>query len=145
MLELEIARATRQSTQVCVILFDIDGLAALNEKAGAHAGDDALRRFASLLADQVRLVDTIGRVGADEFAIVAPGAGGMVVAQRVGQAASAIKLADGSMLSVSAANVIFPGDGASSSELMAAAQSVLESAKERGRGTIVNAAEVAAG
>ena len=118
MLELEIARATRQATQVCAILFDIDGLAALNQKAGAHAGDDALRRFASLLADQVRLVDTIGRVGADEFGIIAPGSGGMVVADRVAKAAHAIKLADGSMLSVSGANVVFPGDGASSTELM---------------------------
>lgn len=144
MLELEIARATRQATQVSVILFDIDGLAALNQKAGAHAGDDALRRLASLLADQVRLVDMIGRVGADEFGIIAPGGGGMVVAQRVAKAANAITLADGSQLSVSAANVIFPGDGASSTELMAAAASALETAKSRGRGTIVNAAEVAA-
>ena len=139
MLELEIARATRQATQVSVILFDIDGLAALNEKAGADAGDEALRRFASLLADQVRLVDTIGRVGADEFGIIAPGGGGMVVAQRVGAAAQAIKLADGGKLSVSAANVVFPGDGASSTELLAAAGAALETAKSRGRGTIVNA------
>jgi GGDEF domain-containing protein len=51
MLELEIARATRQATPLSVVLFDIDDLAALNQKAGAHAGDDALRRFASLLAD----------------------------------------------------------------------------------------------
>ena len=145
MLELEIARATRQATQVSVILFDIDGLAALNQKAGAHAGDDALRRLASLLADQVRLVDTIGRVGADEFGIIAPGGGGMVVAQRIGKAAGEIKLADGSMLSVSAANVVFPGDGASSTELMTAAEGALKAAKARGRGTIVNAAEVGAG
>jgi diguanylate cyclase (GGDEF)-like protein len=144
MLELEIARATRQATQVSVIIFDIDGLAALNQKAGAHAGDDALRRLASLLADQVRMVDTIGRVGADEFGIIAPGGGGMVVAQRVAKAANALVLADGSRLSVSAANVIFPGDGASSTELMAAAQAALETAKSRGRGTIVNAAEVGA-
>jgi len=145
MLELEIARATRQATQVSVVIFDIDGLAALNQKAGAHAGDDALRRFASLLADQVRLVDTIGRVGADEFGIIAPGGGGMVVAQRVGKAAQALLLADGKPLSVSAANVVFPGDGASSTELMNAAEVALETAKSRGRGTIVNAAEVGAG
>lgn len=145
MLELEIARATRQATQVSVILFDIDGLAALNEKAGAHAGDDALRRLASLLAEQVRLVDTIGRVGADEFGIIAPGGGGMVVAQRVAAAAHEIKLPDSTKLSVSAANVMFPGDGASSTELMAAAYAALETAKSRGRGTIVNAAEVSAG
>jgi GGDEF domain-containing protein len=65
----------------------------------------------------------------------------MVVAQRVAAAAHEIKLADGSKLSVSAANVVFPGDGASSTELMAAAEAALATAKARGRGTIVNAAE----
>jgi diguanylate cyclase (GGDEF)-like protein len=144
MLELEIARATRQQTQVSVVLFDIDGLAGLNEKSGAHAGDDALRRFASLLADQVRLVDTIGRLGADEFGLIAPGGGGIVVAQRIGNAAKQIKLADGSALSVSASTVVFPTDGASSSELMGAAEQTLSAAKSRGRGSIVAAAEVGA-
>lgn len=145
MLELEIARATRQESQLSLVLFDIDGLAALNEAAGAHAGDDALRRFASLLADQVRLVDTIGRLGADEFGLVAPGGGGMIVARRIGEAVKKIPLADGQPLSVSAGVVVFPADGGSSTELMSAAQSVLDEAKSRGRGSIVAAAEVSAG
>jgi diguanylate cyclase (GGDEF)-like protein len=144
MLELEIARATRQESQLSVVLFDIDGLARLNESAGAHAGDDALRRFASLLADQVRLVDTIGRLGADEFGLIAPGGGGIIVARRIGEAAKDIKLADGTLLSVSAAVVVYPADGGSSSELMAASEALLEEAKSRGRGSIVAAAEVGA-
>ena len=145
MLELEIARATRQETQLSVIIFDIDGLADLNERAGAHAGDDALRKFASLLADQVRLVDTIGRIGADEFGVIAPGGGGMIVARRIAEAAAKIELAGGSRLSVSAGAVVFPADGGSGSELMSAATAVLEEAKKRGKGSIVAAGEVSAG
>ena len=145
MLELEIARATRQETQLSVVLFDIDGLAGLNEAAGAHAGDDALRRFASLLAEQVRLVDTIGRLGADEFGLIAPGGGGIIAARRIGEAAKRIELADKTPLSVSAAAVVFPNDGGSTNELMAAAEAALETAKQRGRGSIVAAAEVSAG
>jgi diguanylate cyclase (GGDEF)-like protein len=145
MLELEIARATRQDSQLSVIMFDIDGLAQLNEAAGAHAGDDALRRFASLLADQVRLVDTIGRVGADEFGLIAPGSGGMIVARRIGEAAKKIQLANGQPLSVSAGVVVFPADGGSSTELMSAAEAALDEAKHRGRGSIAAATEVSAG
>jgi diguanylate cyclase (GGDEF)-like protein len=144
MLELEIARATRQETQLSVVLFDIDGLARLNEAAGAHAGDDALRRFASLLADQVRLVDTIGRLGADEFGLIAPGGGGIIAARRLGEAAKGMQLADGTQMSISAGAVVYPTDGASGRELMAAAEAVLDEAKRRGRGSIVAAAEVGA-
>lgn len=145
MLELEIARATRQETQLSVVMFDIDGLAGLNEAAGASAGDDALRRFASLLADQVRLVDTIGRIGADEFGLIAPGGGGMIVARRIGEATKSVLVANGTPLSVSAGAVVFPADGGSSSELLAAAQAALDEAKRRGRGSIVAAAQVGAG
>ena len=42
-----------------------------------------LRAVAAVLADQVRLVDTVGRIGGDEFVVVAPGSGGVVVADRI--------------------------------------------------------------
>jgi diguanylate cyclase (GGDEF)-like protein len=144
MLELEIARANRQGTPLSVVLFDIDNLAALNEKAGARAGDDALRHFAALLADQVRLVDTIGRLGADEFGLIAPGSGGMIIARRIAEAAGLVELADGRPLTVSAACVVFPADGASGVELMGAGEATLAAAKQRGPGSIVAATEVSA-
>ena len=50
---------------------------------GHEAGDDVLRRVAAVLAESVRLVDTVGRIGGDEFVLVAPGSAGMTVAQRV--------------------------------------------------------------
>jgi transcriptional regulator with GAF, ATPase, and Fis domain len=39
MLELELARATRQESQLSVLLFDVDGFAAINTDAGSPAGD----------------------------------------------------------------------------------------------------------
>ncbi|MDP8904224.1 MAG: GGDEF domain-containing protein [Chloroflexota bacterium] len=138
MLELEIARATRQETQLSVVLLDIDDFAGLNQRAGAQAGDDALRRLASLLADQVRLVDTIGRLGADEFGVIAPGGGGVVVARRIGEAAKGLGL------SVSAGVVVLPQDGGSSSELLTAAQNALAEAKRRGRRSIVGGGAIGA-
>ena len=82
-LELELARAARQGTEVSLALFDIDDFRATNASEGADVGDDVLRRVAAVLAESVRLVDTVGRIGGDEFVVVAPGSAGAVVAQRV--------------------------------------------------------------
>ena len=88
MLELEIARATRQETQLSVLLFDVDGFAEINAQGGARAGDEVLRHVAATLADQVRLVDTVARYGPDEFALIAPGGAGQVAGRRVRDALS---------------------------------------------------------
>ena len=82
-LELELARAARQESEVSIVLFDIDDFQATNREGGHQAGDDVLRRVAAVLAESVRLVDTVGRIGGDEFVLVAPGSAGLTVARRV--------------------------------------------------------------
>jgi len=140
MLELEIARATRQGTELSLVIFDVDGFAELNERAGAEVGDDVLRLVASTLADQVRLVDTIGRYGPDEFLLIAPGSGGAVVARRVQEAARAIE-ADGQPISLGVGSVTMPAEGATAEGLVAAASEALAEAQRRGRGQLAGAGE----
>ena len=60
-LELELARAGRQGTEVSVAVFDIDDLTATNDAAGHEAGDDVLRSVAAVVAGAVRLVDSVAR------------------------------------------------------------------------------------
>ena len=74
-LELELARAGRQGSEVSFAMFDVDDFQATNREGGHEAGDDVLRRVAAVLAESVRLVDTVGRIGGDEFVLVAPGLG----------------------------------------------------------------------
>lgn len=137
MLEWEIARAIRQETQVSVLLFDVDGFAEINERAGAQAADDVLRHVAATLAGQVRLVDTVARYGPDEFALIAPGGGGGEVAgRRVRDALTRLEAA-GQPVSIGVGAVVYPQDGATSEELLAAAAAALAEAKRRGRGSIV--------
>jgi diguanylate cyclase (GGDEF)-like protein len=138
-LELEVARAGRQGTDLSVVLFDVDGLAAANVAGGAAVGDDILREVAAVLAETVRLVDTVARWGGDEFLLVAPGPAGMIVAQRVLDAVARRPAIGGRAYSVSAGVARFPSDGASPDELVAAAEAALATAKATGPGTLAAA------
>ena len=130
MLELELARAARQGSALSIALFDVDGLAALSARHGADVGDDVLRRVASTLADSVRLVDTVARIGGDEFAVLAPGAAGRVVADRVVNGVSSLDPIDGSeRIGLSVGVAAFPADGANAEELLTAAERALIGAK----------------
>jgi diguanylate cyclase (GGDEF)-like protein len=135
MLELEIARAIRQETQLSVVLLDVDGFADINDKGGARAGDEVLRHVAATLADQVRLVDTVARFGPDEFALIAPGGAGQIAGRRVRDALTSRESVTGP-ISISVGAAIYPIDGASSEELLGAANRALKEAKRRGRGSI---------
>jgi diguanylate cyclase (GGDEF)-like protein len=136
MLELELARATRQESQLSVLLFDVDGFAEINTDGGSPAGDEVLRHVAATLADQVRLVDTVARFGPDEFALIAPGGGGEVCGRRVRDELLKREAA-GRPISVSVGAVVYPIDGATSTELLVTAANALAEAKRRGRGSIV--------
>jgi diguanylate cyclase (GGDEF)-like protein len=129
-LELEVARAVRQESEVSVAVFDIDDFTALNEAAGARAGDRALRQVAAILAESVRLVDTIARTGADEFVLVAPGSAGVTVARRIRDGIARLEAVDGHTVSVSAGVARFPHDGVDAASLLAAARAALHAASE---------------
>ena len=138
-LELEVVRSGRQGTDLSVILFDVDGLAEANGAAGPAAGDDILREVAAVLAETVRLVDTVARWGGDEFLLVAPGAAGLIVAQRVLDAVAARPAIAGQTYTVSAGVARFPADGATPDELVAAAETALRAAKSSGPGALAAA------
>jgi diguanylate cyclase (GGDEF)-like protein len=135
-LELELARAGRQGSEVSVAIFDVDAFAATNEAAGREAGDDVLRSVASVLAGAVRLVDTVARFGGDEFVLVAPGSAGLTVARRVLDGIAALPVVEGRTISVSAGVARFPADGADAESILAAAQTALDKARAQGRGPI---------
>jgi diguanylate cyclase (GGDEF)-like protein len=135
-LELELARAGRQGGEVSLAMFDVDDFRTTNREGGNEAGDDVLRRVAEVLAESVRLVDTVGRIGGDEFVLVAPGSAGMTVAQRVLDGIKALPAIGGRVVSVSAGVARFPVDGSDAAELIAAATDGLARARAAGRGSV---------
>jgi diguanylate cyclase (GGDEF)-like protein len=136
-LELELARAGRQGGEVSIVMFDIDDFQATNRDGGHQAGDDVLRRVAAVLAESVRLVDTVGRIGGDEFVLVAPGSAGLTVARRVLDGIVSLPAVAGRPITVSAGVARFPTDGTDADTLIEAATAALAQARADGRGHAV--------
>ena len=137
--ELEVARASRQQTELCLAIFDVDGLSKVNQRAGMAVGDAVLREVAAVIAESVRLVDTVARLGPDEFVLVAPGAKGPSVIRRiVGAVAARPPIGDVSF-TVSAGVARFPTDGTTEAELLAAAKAALREARRVGPSTVAEA------
>jgi diguanylate cyclase (GGDEF)-like protein len=58
-----------------LILIDLDDFKRVNDEHGHPAGDEVLRSVAVAAAQVARKGDCVARVGGDEFAVLAPGAG----------------------------------------------------------------------
>ena len=137
-LEHELARAARQGSEVSFAIFDIDDFKTTNREGGHEAGDDVLRRVAAVLAESVRLVDTVGRIGGDEFVLIAPGSAGTMVATRILEGIAGLHAVAGRAITVSAGVARFPADGSDSAALIAAATEGLARARAEGRGTVAS-------
>jgi diguanylate cyclase (GGDEF)-like protein len=73
--EEELARGQRlNAQQATVVALDLDHFKQINDTHGHAAGDAVLKRFAALLRGELRQIDTAGRMGGEEFAILLPGA-----------------------------------------------------------------------
>src|SRR6195952_397560 len=139
-LRRSLALALRQKWSVTVVFIDLDKFKAVNDSMGHAAGDELLRQIASRLQGCLRESDLLGRLGGDEFIVVAE-------ALHDGPR-NAIELADKLLLQMkrpfdvdgkplgagfSAGISIFPGDGETPESLIANADAAMYQAKEQGR------------
>ncbi len=69
-LRVELERTKRTSMPTCLLLVDLIQLKRINDSLGHHAGDSALKRIAACLVAATRRVDSVHRIGGDEFAAV---------------------------------------------------------------------------
>ncbi len=69
-LELAIRTVERNEQELALVFFDLDGFKPVNDKLGHHAGDMVLQAVGERLQAVVRSVDTVARIGGDEFAVI---------------------------------------------------------------------------
>jgi diguanylate cyclase (GGDEF)-like protein len=69
-LDRALIRSQRQTASVAVMFLDIDDFKSINDSLGHEAGDRVLAAVGQRLALEIRLGDTLARIGGDEFAIV---------------------------------------------------------------------------
>jgi diguanylate cyclase (GGDEF)-like protein len=69
------ARMQRLSEPASLLMIDIDHFKRINDTHGHAAGDDVLRAVARVMAAEVRLVDSLFRIGGEEFAAILCGTG----------------------------------------------------------------------
>jgi diguanylate cyclase (GGDEF)-like protein len=94
-LKQEWARHARIQQPLSLLLCDVDHFKLYNDSLGHQAGDECLKRVATLLGTARRTSDLVARYGGEEFALVLPHtdlAGALLVAERVRSAVAAANL-----------------------------------------------------
>jgi diguanylate cyclase (GGDEF)-like protein len=66
----EIERARRSHTNLALAYTDIDNFKKINDTFGHREGDALLRLFVEIIKENIRLIDSISRIGGDEFVIL---------------------------------------------------------------------------
>ncbi len=65
-------RTRRHLRPLCIIMVDIDHFKQVNDNFSHLLGDRILIEFASLLRHHVRITDSVGRWGGEEFVVICP-------------------------------------------------------------------------
>ena len=137
-----INRVRRYKESLSLIMLDIDHFKKVNDQYGHLVGDDVLEKVATLIRDNIRSTDMVGRYGGEEFLIILPQTdlyAARIVAERIRSIIEMTKMKDfvGNTFSITVSQGISscePGDDVYS--LISRADEALYRAKENGRNRV---------
>jgi diguanylate cyclase (GGDEF)-like protein len=145
-LRMALAHAQRSEQGVALLFLDLDRFKAVNDTLGHPAGDVLLREVAERLPRCLREGDTAARWGGDEFIVLVPDLPGKrpaaaeavaVVIEKIREVLSGpVKVGSQEFeISMSIGVALYPGDGASVTDLIKNADTAMYQAKDKGRNT----------
>jgi diguanylate cyclase (GGDEF)-like protein/PAS domain S-box-containing protein len=130
--------AERRGEPLVVAMFDLDDFKRINTHHGHSAGDAVLKAVARRTRRCMRAIDTVARVGGDEFALVLPVAGARrsaaTVLEKV-RAANAVPVRYGRLripMSISIGATLYPRHGRTAAALRKRADVAMYLAKRAG-------------
>ena len=132
------ARCKRMQQPIGLMLLDLDRFKAVNDTFGHDMGDELLKAVSERLKTCVREVDTVARMGGDEFTIILEGASSeqsiLVVAKRITEFIATPFELKGHQISVGVSIGIttYPHDDYPADELLKHADTAMYRAKQQG-------------
>jgi diguanylate cyclase (GGDEF)-like protein len=136
-----IERQHRTGAHAALLLIDIDQFKLINDRLGHAAGDSVLRTVVALVADRVRRLDRVFRIGGDEFLLLLPDtdlSAAQTVAEDLRARIAAAAMPDAAPVTVSI-GLASLGNGQQIDDWMQQADAALYRAKQQGRNRVVAA------
>lgn len=139
------ARCDREDRKGVLLMIDVDHFKQINDTYGHGFGDECLRLVAARLSSKIRQIDTIARVGGEEFAAIIGGLHQVSDAKIItdlllGVFETPLQMVDREvMVTVSIGGAMYPEDGVDGDTLMRKADDALYVAKRTGRNRTVMA------
>ena len=145
--ETELERARRSDRPLSVIVGDLDGFKAINDRFGHGAGDRALEKLSHIMQSAKRRIDTAARIGGEEFAVIAPDSdhhAAYILAERMRRQVRETFTQGPFPVTISLGVATFPKHGVTAETLITGADEALYAAKKLGRDrTVVYNPEIA--
>jgi diguanylate cyclase (GGDEF)-like protein len=141
-IEAELRRARRTRSPLSLVMLDIDGFKAINDRVGHLGGDEILASIGARLKHVLRSTDMRGRFGGDEFLIVlpdTPAAGAAYVAEALRREIEALEVTiDDGVVRVTASVGVASAlaDELDPNALVGRADRALYAAKDAGRNAV---------
>ena len=123
-----------------LVFLDLDGFGEVNDTFGHRDGDLLLTRVGRMLRNSLRVPDTVGRIGGDEFAVLLSEVNGVEAAMMLGRKVAAgvaapIRLENGEVeITASVGVAVFPDHATSLDEMVRTAYEAMDRAKREGQG-----------
>jgi diguanylate cyclase (GGDEF)-like protein/PAS domain S-box-containing protein len=146
---LEAAAARSHEEPMALFFIDLDGFKAVNDALGHREGDSLLAGVAAALQSAVRVEDTVGRFGGDEFLVLArvrDDAGAHALAEHLVDAVrhGGAALPGGRLISASIGYALAPADADQPLKLLQLADDAMYAAKRLGKNRALHCRAMAA-